>query len=168
MHRAIGSAAVLLLVACSVSMSAGGFPPQIRTVAVLPFENNTSDPTLAQDVNRAVREAVQSRLGLRAAAEDRADALVRGTVTRYDPDQPIAFQGGAATGGSAARVEVTKRQVTIMVDVEIIDQKTGKPLWKGSSLSVQGEYDPGREADGRRKALEKLVNSIVTGAQSQW
>ena len=168
MRLANSSVIFLLLSACSVSMSTGGFPPQIRTVAVLPFENNTSDPTRAQDVNRAVREAVQSRLGLRPAAEDRADAVVRGTVTRYDPDQPIAFQGGAATGGRAAPVEVTKRQVTITVDVEITDQKTGKPLWKGSSLSVQGEYDPGRESEGRRKALEKLVNSIVTGAQSQW
>ena len=168
MRQANSSAILLLLMACSVSMSTGGFPPQIRTVAVLPFENSTSDPTLAQDVNRAVREAVQSRLGLRPAAEDQADAVVRGTVTRYDPDQPIAFQGSAAVSGRAAPVEVTKRQVTITVDVEIIDQKTGKPLWKGSNLSVQGEYDPGRETEGRRKALEKLVNSIVTGAQSQW
>lgn len=167
MRRVISSAVFLLVTACSVSMSTGGFPPQIRTVAVLPFENNTSDPTLAQDVNRAVRDAVQSRLGLRPAAEDRADAVVRGTVTRYDPDQPIAFQGGTATGGRPALVQVTTRQVTITVDVEIIDQKTAKPLWKGT-LSVQGEYDPGQEADGRRKALEKLVNSIVTGAQSQW
>lgn len=167
MHRVISCAVFLLVAACSVSMSTGGFPPQIRTVAVLPFENNTSDPTLAQDVNRAVRDAVQSRLGLRPAAEDRADAVVRGTVTRYDPDQPIAFQGATATGGRPATVQVTTRQVTIVVDVEIIDQKTGKPLWKGN-LSVQGEYDPGQEADGRRKALEKLVNSIVTGAQSQW
>jgi hypothetical protein len=148
-------------------MSTGGFPPQIHTVSVMPFENNTSDPTLAQDVNRAVRDAVQSRLGLRPAAQDRADALVRGTVVRYDADLPIAYQGNTAVGGTARAPEVTKRQVTIAVDVEIIDQKSGKPLYKGS-LSVVGEYDPGRESDGRKKALEKLVNELVTKAQSQW
>ena len=48
----------------------------------------------------AAAVAALRQLGLRPAAEDRADAVVRGTVTRYDPDQPIAFQGGAATGGS--------------------------------------------------------------------
>ncbi len=167
MRRSISLLASLLLSACSVSMSSGGFPPQIHTAAVLPFENNTSDPTLAQDVNRAVREAVQSRLGLRSAAQDRADALVRGTVTRYEADQPLAYQGSTSTGSSSRIPEVTKRQVTIAVDIEIIDQKSGKPLYK-SSLVVQGEYDPGREADGRKKALEKLVNDLVTKAQSQW
>jgi hypothetical protein len=167
MRRAISTLLLLLASACSVSMSTGGFPPQIRTVSVLPFENNTSDPTLAQDVNRAVRDAVQSRLGLRPAAQDRADALVRGTVVRYDADLPIAYQGSSSAGGTSRAPEVTKRQVTIAVDVEIIDQKSGKPLYKGS-LSVQGEYDPGREADGRKKALEKLVNDLVTKAQSQW
>ena len=78
------SATLLVLAACSVSISTGGFPPQIRTVAVLPFENNTSDPTLAQDVNRAVREAVQSRLGLRPAAAP-AVAAPRAKVGRNEP-----------------------------------------------------------------------------------
>lgn len=138
-------------------------PEGIRTVAVLPFENLTSDPTLTSEINRAVREAVQDRLGLRQAGENQADALVRGTITRYEPDLPVAF-----TGADENRVNVTQRLVQIVVSVEIIDQKAERVLWKRDGLILEGNYDTGREAEGRRRALEKLVTNIVEGAQSQW
>src|SRR5688572_26418996 len=57
-----------------------GFPPEIKTVAVLPFDNLTPEPTLTNEINRAVREAVQGRLGLRPAGEAQADAIVTGTI----------------------------------------------------------------------------------------
>ena len=68
-HATVSSLLVLALSACSFGFAGGGFPPDIKTVAVLPFENQTSDPTLQQLVTLAVKQAVESRLGLRAAAE---------------------------------------------------------------------------------------------------
>ena len=52
--------------------------------------------------------------------------------------------------------------------MEILDQKQGKPIWQRSGLVVEGDYDTGQEAQGRERALEKLVTNIVEGAQSQW
>jgi len=98
---------------------AGGGLPDVKTVAIVPFENDTPEPALTQEVNAAVREAIEGRLGLRLAGEATADAVVRGRVVRYDPDMPAAFL-------------------------------------------------PGQEVRGRKVALEKLVNDIVDGAQSQW
>ena len=147
--------------------SGGGLPSNIRTVAVLPFENLTPEPTLTQEVTRAVREAVENRLGLRQAGEEQADAIVRGTVQRYNPDVPLTFTGSPIAGENN-RVEVTRRMVQISVDVRILNQREGKVLWERLGILVQGEYEPGREADGRRKALDKLINDIVEGAQSQW
>jgi hypothetical protein len=134
-------------------------------VAVLPFDNQTPEPTLTQEINTAVREAVEGRLGLRQAGERQADAVVRGTITRYEPDLPVAFTGDAEGDGA---VTVTRRLVQISVSVEILDQANNKPLWQRSGLLLEGDYDPGREADGREKALDKLVTNIVEGAQSQW
>jgi len=142
----------------------GGLPPQVRTVAILPFENLTPEATLSQEVNRSVRDAVEGRLGLRQAGEGQADALVRGSITRYEPDVPVSYTGDA-TGGN---VEVTSRLVQITVSVEIFDQRAGRALWQRQGLLVEGQYEPGREAEGRRRALEKLVTTIVEGAQSQW
>jgi len=88
--------------------------------------------------------------------------VVRGRVTRYDSDVPLAFQPGVG------RTDVTKRQVQLTLDVEIVDQKNSKTLWQRQGLSVVGEYSPPNVTDGRKIALQKLVNEIVDGAQSQW
>lgn len=163
--RLLLSVSAVLLSGCLYKFSGGGLPPGIHTVAVLPFENLTPEPTLTQDVTRAVREAVQNRLGLRPAGEGQADAIVKGTVTQYQPDLPLAFSGGTSPDRP---VDVTQRMVQITVSVEIIDQKAGKSLWKRDGLAVQGAYGPNNEAKGRKDALDKLINEIVDGAQSQW
>lgn len=140
---------------------AGGTLPNVKTVAILPFENDTPEPALTQEVSEAVRQAFEGRLGLRVAPEATADALVRGRIARYDPDVPIALLPGQG------EVTVTKRKVQLTVDVEILNQREGTTVWKRQVL-VDGEYNPGRELDGRKVALDKLVNQIVDGAQSQW
>lgn len=156
-------AGALLLAGC-YGFAGGGLPADIHTVAVLPFDNLTPEPTLTQEVLSSVREAVQSRLGLRPAGEGQADALVRGSITRYEPDLPVAYTGAQ----NSNQVTVTRRLVQITLSVEIIDQKAGRTLWQRQGLTVQGDYEPGQERQGRDEALKKLVTNIVEGAQSQW
>ena len=131
-------------------------------MAILPFDNDTPEPALTQEVADAVRQAIEGRLGLRAAGEASADAVVRGRIARYDADLPTAVQTG--TG----QVNVTRRLISITVDVTILDQRENKTLWQRQGLTVTGEYQPPQEVDGRKIALEKLVTEIVDGAQSQW
>src|SRR5690606_27866828 len=88
------SLSALLLAGCFYGFKGGGFPPEIKTVAILPFDNLTPEPTLTQEVADSVRAAVQGRLGLRQAGEATADAVVRGSISRYEPDVPVAFTGG--------------------------------------------------------------------------
>ena len=158
----VGASAVILVLGGCLYGFAGGGLPDIKTVAILPFENETPQPVLTKEVNDAIRDAIEGRLGLRSAAESNADAVVRGRVVRYDPDLPLAFQPGVGTA------TVTKRQVQLTIDVEIVDQRSGKTLWQRQGLSVVGEYAPPEEAGGRKIALQKLENEIVDGAQSQW
>lgn len=160
----LASLSVLALGGCLYGFAGGGLPPSVKTVAVLPFENQTAEPTLTQEVSVRVREAVEGRLGLRQASESQADAVVRGTITRYEPDVPVAYTGE----DDGNTVNVTRRLVQITVSVEILDQRAGKPLWQRNSLMLEGDYEPGRELEGRERALEKLVTNIVEGAQSQW
>jgi hypothetical protein len=136
--------------------------PNIKTVAILPFDNLTPEPALTKEVNDAITDAIQGRLGLRPAAESNADAVVRGRIVHYESDAPIAFQPGIG------HADVTKRGVQIAVDVEIVDQRNNKTLWQRQGLSEVGEYTPPQETDGRKIALQKLENDIVDGAQSQW
>jgi len=151
------------LSACIYGFAGGGLPPHIRTVAIIPIDNLTAEPALTQESTEAIRDALEGRLGLRLSAEETADAVVTGTVLSYEPDIPLSFRQG--TGG---RVDVTQRRVQITLRVQIFDRAEERMLWEKTRLVVDGEYQPPNEASGREKALEKLVNDIVDGAQSQW
>lgn len=133
-------------------------------MAILPFDNLTSEPTLTQEVSDSVRSAVQGRLGLRQAGEASADAIVRGSISRYDPDVPVAFNSGENNS-----VTVNRRLIQLTVSVEITD-RDGKALWQRQSMMLEGDYQPGSETErvARGRALSKLVTNIVDGAQSQW
>ena len=157
----VASAACLWLAGCLYGF-AGGTLPNVKTVAILPFDNDTPEPRLTAEVSDAVRQALEGRLGLRVATEATADAIDRGRVVRYDPEVPQSVQPGLG------QVKVTKRKVQIIVDVEIVNQREGTTVWKRQGLSVDGDYDPPAEQDGRKAALAKLVQQIVDGAQSQW
>ena len=160
----LASLSLVALAGCAgmYGFAGGGLPSDVRTVAVLPFDNTTPEPTLTSEVLTAVREAVENRLGLRQAGETQADALVRGSIVRYDPDMPVAFTG------QDEQVSVTRRKVQLTVNVEILNQGTGQVLWQRSGLTVEGDYEPGNEGEGRERALQQLVTNIVEGAQSQW
>jgi len=153
---------VLAQGACLYGLVGGGLPDHIDTVAVLPFDNDTPVSVIPRELLDALRPDIESRLGLRSVSEARADAIVRGRIVRYDPDIPVAYSADPAQQVAA------RRRLEIAVDVEILDQTTGKTLWNRRGLVAQGEYDERGEAEGRRQAIERLVRDIIEGAQSQW
>jgi hypothetical protein len=159
---AVASAMLLSLGACLYGFAGGGLPGHVKTMAIIPFDNQTASPELQREMFEELHKELQSRLGLRDAPEDRAHAIVRGTITRYEPD--------AAVGISADpnRATTARRRVQISVDVSIVDQTTGKTLWERKGLSAEGEYAEGAEPAGRKQAIQRIVNDVIEGAQSQW
>ena len=131
-------------------------------MAIVPFDNQTASPELQNELFDSMRKELQRRLGVRDAPENRADALVRGTIISYDIDIPVAVSADPRQATSA------RRRLQVTVDVEILDQTTGKTLWQRKALRAEGEYAERAEAEGRRQAIVRIVNDIVDGAQSQW
>ena len=162
-HKVIALTCSTLSWGCLYGFQGGGLPGHIKTVAIIPFDNQTAEPSLTIEVNEAIREAVGSRLGLRASSEETADAVVRGAILRYTPDIPLQFRGD-----EQGNVNVSRRRVQLSIRVEIFDQRENRMLLERPNLRVDGEYDPPEEQEGRRLALDKLVSDIVDGAQSQW
>ncbi len=151
------------LTGCIYSMSGGGgLPKHVRTVAVIPFENETANPELTSELHSELRREMERRLGLRDAAEERATAVVRGKITKYEPDIAVGISADPARATSA------RRKLQIVVDVEIVDQTTGKTLYQRNGVSGEGDYAESEEQNGRKQALQRIVNDIIEGAQSQW
>lgn len=165
--RSVALAAALIgcalgLGGCVYGFAGGGLPPSVRTIAVIPFDNQTPSAELQQEFMSRLRKELRARLGVREAAEGKASAVVRGIITRYEPDIPIAFSSDR-TQSVAAR-----RKLQLTVDIEIYDQVAGRVLWSRKGMSAEGEYAERDESNGRRLAIEKLVNDVIEGAQSQW
>jgi hypothetical protein len=167
--RVLAAAAVLGVAAggggCRFSpykFAGGGLPRNVRTIAVLPFDNQTAVPDLQRELFERMRRTLQNRLNLRDASEARADAIVRGTIVKYDVDVPIAFSADPRAANQA------RRQLQLVVDVTIIDQASGRTLFERKGLTAKGEYAERNEAAGRQQAMEELLTDIVEGAQSQW
>lgn len=159
---AILATLVLLFSGCVYGFAGGGLPPSVRSIAVIPFENQTSSAELQQEFMTRLRRELRERLGVREAGEAQASAVVRGAITRYEPDIPIAFSADP-TQSVAAR-----RKLMLTVDIEIYDQVAGRVLWSRKGMTAEGEYAERAETEGRRRAIEKLVNDVIEGAQSQW
>lgn len=151
--------------ACNYSFRAGSFPPpHIRTIAIEPFDNQTTRFELSAELYDQLLRNLPGALGIRTAGVDVADAVVRGSITRYDVAAP---NYRAATGGRPP--EVLQRQVSISLSVEIVDLVENVILWESSNVLAQGEFPEGAPEDqGRTIAMELLVQRIVDGAQSNW
>lgn len=163
--RAVLAAAALLAGGCRLSpyhFAGGGLPRNIRTIAVLPFDNQTPIPELQTELFTAMRTTLRDRLNLRDASEVKADAIVRGAIVKYDADVPIGYSANPREATQA------RRQLQLVVDVAIIDQSSGRTLWEKKALTEKADYAERQEANGRAQAVQKVINEVVEGAQSQW
>lgn len=160
------SVATLTTTGCLYSFRAGSFPPpHIKTIAVAPFENETTRFELSGELYDQLFRNLPRALGIRTAGEDVADAVVRGTIVRYDVVAP-----NYRAGAEGQPAEVLQRQVSITVRVEIVDLVNNVVLWENRSVMAQGQFLEASESEevGRAEAIELLVQKIVDGAQSNW
>ncbi|HEY2850814.1 MAG TPA: LPS assembly lipoprotein LptE [Gemmatimonadaceae bacterium] len=165
MRTVLAVTAALMLVGipgCRYSLNGGGLPTDLKSVAIIPFDNETASPELQQELNAALRRAVTSKLGLKEAGEDKASAVVRGKIVKYDLDVATAFSANPAQATSS------RRQLQVSVHVEIFDQIHNRMLGKPMDLTAIGDYPEGAEATGRKQAIDKIVSDVIQGAQSNW
>jgi len=154
--------ATLLFGACMYGFAGGGMPRHVRTIAVRPFENLTSVAELQLEFTEVARGELHSRLGVRDAPENRANAILVGTIQRYESDVPISYEAGNRAATTA------RRMLQIIVDVELLDQVTGRTLWQRKGLTGEAQYEERGEQAARRQAIQRILNAVVEGAQSQW
>ena len=167
MVRSLWRGAALLAVGAALTgcygfSGGGGLPRNLRSVAIQPFDNQTAEPELQRELFDQLRNVMRDRLNLREAPETRADLVVRGTSAKYEVDLPA---GASADGRQTAS---TRRRLQLVIDLEIVDQTTGRTLLKRAGMSREGQYPEGGEAQGRRNAIESLMADLVEGVQSQW
>ena len=137
----------------------------VETLAIIPFENETSRFEISQELHDTLLDQLPSVLGVRTGGEEFAQAVVRGRVTRYSVEAPIYRPNAAGDQAS-----VLERQVMLTVNVEVVDLVNNVILWENPGLQARGEFlEAGQlEEEGRRLAITRLAQAIVDGLQSNW
>ena len=144
------SLSVLWLAGCLYKFSGGGFPPDIKTVAVLPFDNLTAEPALTQAVPPAVpdpsdipghgaamagtvaeaeiliQNAASRGLVLQVGHLERFNPVVRALRERIDTPRLIEAQRFSAYKKRGTEVDVV---LDLMIhDIDIVLSIVGSPL----------------------------------------
>lgn len=160
--RASATAAVLLFAGCNYGLTGGGFPEHIRNIHVETFENETPQFELTQQIFAALVDDLPSALGVRVASRENADAILSGTILGYDD----VAQNYSTSGND---IQVLSHQVRVNANVRLVDVRENVIIWEGR-VSGSGQYRPDTqtEDEGRRVAIQFIVQEIIDGAQSQW
>ena len=166
--RAISALCLLAASAgsCAYSTSAALLPPHLKTVAIPVFENGTTEYTLEQDVTDAVIARFVADNHLKVVDERSANAVLRGKITQYRN----------AVFGFSDAVQAEEYRVAIQVSVVLKDQVKNRELWHDDALLKTANYYvvdvPGQKArtelDGRKEAIQKIADEILSRTVEGW
>jgi len=157
-------AGVLLLCAgfggCGYSLTTR-LPGHIRTVAVPPFQNETLEYGLEEEITQAVIEKFTTDNNLRVVSEDRADSVVYGTIREYK----------RRVAGFTAEEIANEYEIAIVVDIVVRDRVKSKDLWAEEGMVRTTNYFVDQvesERQGRDMAVKQLAEDIVSRTVQGW
>lgn len=150
--------AALLLTGCGYTATEL-YPTQYTTITVPNFENRSNDRDVEFTLREALIKEIEQRTPYKAiSGTGLADTQLLGTVVRVD--QTLISRD--ATAGLPQEIEIT-----ITVDVEWKDLRTGDIIRGYRGLSAAGQFVPNRTVgefsdDGVRLAVSRLASDIVS------
>ncbi|MCY7362297.1 MAG: LPS assembly lipoprotein LptE, partial [Ignavibacteria bacterium] len=150
---------------CGVYGFRGNNPPEgINTIAVPTFrdESGFSDPALADDLTQRLKVKIISDNTFRIADKNISDAILNCTITNIKDEALVIASGD----------NVTKRKVTITVNVKFENLKKQKLIWEKISENY-GEYNSSGNTFSERAeriniAKDKIAEDIIIDITSNW
>jgi hypothetical protein len=151
---------------CAYTTSPALLPAHLKTVAIPVFENATTEYTLEQDVTNAVIERFVKDNHLRVVDERSANAVISGKLTGYKN----------AVFGFSATSRAQEYRVTLTCSVVFKDLVKNREIWNEPELVKTANYfvvdvpgDSARtELDGRKEAIAKIADEIITRSVQGW
>jgi hypothetical protein len=157
---------MLLLAGCCGYSTHSLLPSHLKTVAVPPATNTTTQPGLAEALTDSLTAAFTADRTLRVTNTEAADLVVNTTVSSY------TRTASSYTGDSVQAVSAYELSVSAQVDAR--DQTRNEQFYKGVA-SARVTYDPNAtppnvntEEQAAAEAIKKLASEIVRQVQIAW
>jgi len=162
----LAAALAVVAASCAYTTNTALLPSHLKTVAVPVFENGTTEYTLERDVTDAVIARFVADNHLKVVDERSAHAVVKGRITTYRN----------AVFGFSQSAQAQEYRVTLGASVTFKDQVKNRQLWSEPDMIKTANYyvvdTPGdsarTELDGRKQAIAKLAEEIVTRSVEGW
>jgi len=155
----------LLSAGCGYTASPALLPQHLKTVAIPVFENGTPEVQLEQEITDAVIQRFVRDNHLKIVDEKSANAVIRGKVTQYRN----------AVFGFSSSAQANEYRVTIGVEVTFKDLVKNRELWSDQLVKSANYYVqdvPGQSAktelDGRKEAIEKIADEVLSRSVEGW
>ncbi|HXR10347.1 MAG TPA: LptE family protein [Candidatus Acidoferrales bacterium] len=131
-------------------------PPDVKTIAVVPFVNKTSTYRIEQRMSQAVVQEFISRTKYRIVSDPKdADAVLHGEITSLDS---IAVVYDTTTG------RATTMLVTVNMKVELEDRNS-KPLFQSDNFVFRQPYEISTDItsffDEESPALDRMAHDFA-------
>ena len=147
------SAILIFFSGCGYHLRGGGdtLPEDVRTVALIPFENKTYDAEIELLLSSALSAELSKGSRLTLVLKPEADAIVSGTVLSIK-DTPVSFSSNDVA---------SEYRITVKVDV-VLTRSGGDVVWKGKGIEEVADYQsfPGNIEEtekNRDEARQKLA-----------
>lgn len=163
----IFAAAFVLLNSCGIySFTGASISPSVKTVSINYFPNNATfvSPTFSQKFSDALRDKFTTQTNLMIVNKG-GDLNIEGEITGFDPNQPVAIQGGVDQTASLYRLTVT-------VNVRFTNNKDEKQNFETKFTTYEDYGRDKRFSDVEDNLIglinEKLVQDIFNKAVVNW
>lgn len=161
--RAFGTALALLGAAGCLGYRTyrAAFPPDMQSLAVGVFENDTLYNGVEFELTRALQEELARRRGAPLASIGEARAVVSGRLVAFSPREALTVDRQDA---------VIDRQVVAAAAVTVTSVD-GAVLYENPQIVASATYRPEAgqsEEEARRRAIAELARRIVFGMLDRW
>jgi len=124
-----------------------------KSITVLPFNNQTMQPRLGDDVTQAIRQRLQTDGTYHLTTDGEADLIVTGVITRYHRGAMSVLSHDAATPEDY-RIDVTAK-------VTVRDRSSGKLILQKDVTGYSLVNIGSDLADAERQAAPLLAQDLA-------
>ena len=155
---------LVIFTGCSYSVFMNVYP-HLRNIQISPFENETAEYAIAQDVQEYLVNKFQSDGRLRITTLD-PDSQIEGIVLDYQNE----------IYGYNYENNVTEYRVTILFSITMSDLREQKTMYENKTLMFSEVYYPGStnpeqfttEIQAQEKIFERVFDTLIRSTLEAW